>query len=122
MDNHTYGDIFQREPIRSTRPSRSTAQHRPSYNENLIAPSIGERDDGDANASTFPRTYFLMNACIYEDFLMLVGRVGLTTYMHDERYQYAMLTKIFVKSFAFHNTRFNPSVAFKIMIGLLPCP
>ena len=53
MDNHTFGEIFQRETRRSTRPSRSAAQHRQSYNENLIAPSIGERDDGDAHASTF---------------------------------------------------------------------
>ena len=114
MDNHNYGEIFQREPRRSTRPSRSTTQHRQSYNENLIAPSIGERDDGDAHVSTFPCTDFLINAGIYEDFLMLVGRVGLTAYMHDESDQYAMLTKIFVESFTFHNTRYNPSVAFKI--------
>ena len=84
MDNHTYGEIFQREASRSIRPSRSSAQSRRSYNENLIAPSIGERDDGDANASSFPCTTFMRDAGIYEDFLFLVGRVGLTTYMNDE--------------------------------------
>ena len=62
MDNHTYGEIFQREAPRSTRPSRSSAQSRRSYNENLIAPSIGEKDDGDANASSFPCTTFMRDA------------------------------------------------------------
>ena len=99
MDNHTYGEIFQREASRSTRPSRSSAQSRRSYNENLITPSIGERDDGDANASSFPCTTFMRDAGIYKDFLLLVGRVGLTTYMNDESNQYAVLTKTFVESF-----------------------
>ena len=84
MDHHTYGEIFEREAPRSTRPSRSTAQYRQSYNEDLLAPSIGERDDGDANVSTFPCVNFMTDAGIYEDFLTLVGRVGLTTYMNDE--------------------------------------
>ena len=114
MDNHTYGEIFQKETQGSTRPSRSTAQFRQSCKENLIAPSIGERDDGDAHASTFPCTNFLRDAGIYEDFLWLVDRVGLTTYMNDESDQYAMLTKTFVESFTFQNSAYNPSVAFKI--------
>jgi hypothetical protein len=101
MDNHTYVEIFHREVSRSTRPSRSSAQSRWSYNENRIAPSIGERDDGDANASSFPCTTFMRDAGIYEDFLLLVGRVGLTTYMNDESNQYALLTKTFVESFTF---------------------
>ena len=95
MDNHNYGEIFQREPRRSTGPSRSTTQHRQSYNENLIAPSIGERDDGDAHVSTFPCIGFMRDAGIYEEFMVLVGRVGLTAYMLDECDQYASLTKIF---------------------------
>ena len=114
MDNHAYGEIFQRESSRSTRPSRSSARSRRSYNENLIAPSIGERDDGDANASSFPCVTFMRDAGIYEDFLFLVGRVGLTTYMNDESNQYAVLTKTFVESFTFHNHAYNPYVAFKI--------
>ena len=114
MDNHTYGEIFQREAPRSTRPSRSTARFRQSYNENLIAPSIGERDDGDAHASSFPCANFMRAAGIYEDFLLLVDRVGLTAYMNDESNQYAFLTKTFVESFSFHNSPFNPSVSFKI--------
>ena len=55
MHNHTYGEIFEREAPRAARPSRSTARFRPSYNEDLIAPSIGdEGDDGAAHPSTFP--------------------------------------------------------------------
>jgi hypothetical protein len=34
--------------------------------------------------------------------------------MMDESNQYAMLTKIFVESFKFANSHFNPSIAFKI--------
>jgi hypothetical protein len=56
----------------------------------------------------------LSDAGILEDFLLLVDRVGLTTYMLDESDQYAMLTKIFVESFKFSNSAFKPSIAFKI--------
>jgi hypothetical protein len=80
-----------------------------------MSPSIGdEGGDGDADPSTFPCTNFLSDAGILEDFLLLVGRVGLTTYMLDESNQYAMLTKIFVESFKFTNSAFKPSIAFKI--------
>jgi hypothetical protein len=40
MDNYTYGEIFEREAPRSSRPSRSTAQYRISYNEDLMSPNI----------------------------------------------------------------------------------
>jgi hypothetical protein len=80
-----------------------------------MSPSIGdEEDDGDAHPSTFPCANFLSDAGILEDFLLLVDRVGLTTYMTDESNQYAMLTKIFVESFKFTNSSFKPSIAFKI--------
>jgi hypothetical protein len=71
-------------------------------------------DDGDAHPSTFPCSNFLRDAGILDDFLLLVDRVGLTTYMLDESNQYAMLTKIFVDSFKFTNSLFKPSIAFKI--------
>jgi hypothetical protein len=73
-----------------------------------------EGDDGDAHPSTFPCSNFLRDAGILDDFLLLVNRVGLTTYMLDESNQYAMLTKIFVESFKFTNSSFKPSIAFKI--------
>jgi hypothetical protein len=115
MDNYTYGDIFEREAPRYSRPSRSTTRFRTSYNEDLMSPSIGdEGDDGYAHPSTFPCSNFLSDAWILDDFLLLVGRVGLTTYMLDESNQYAMLTKIFVESFKFTNSSFKPSIAFKI--------
>jgi hypothetical protein len=113
MDNFTYGEVFEREAPRSSRPSRSTAQYRMSYNEDLMSPNI-EGDDGDAHPSTFHCANFLSDAGILEDFLLLVDRVGLTTYMTDESNQYAMLTKIFVESFKFTKSTFRPSIAFKI--------
>jgi hypothetical protein len=112
MDNYTYGEVFERE---APRTSRSTAQYRTSYNEDLMSPNIGDKgDDGDAHTSTFPHANFLSDAGILEDFLLLVDRVGLTTYMTDESNQYAMLTKIFVEIFKFTNSHFKPSIAFKI--------
>ncbi|KAK1646265.1 hypothetical protein QYE76_064070 [Lolium multiflorum] len=51
---------------------------------------------------------------ILDDFFTLVNRAGLATYVGDEREQYHMLTKIFVESFKFHNTQYEPTVAFKI--------
>jgi hypothetical protein len=113
MDNFTYGEVFEREAPRSSRPSRSTTQYRVSYNEDLMSPNI-EGDDGDAHPSTFPCANFLSDAGILEDFLLLVDRVGLTPYMTDESNQYAMLTKIFVETFKFTNSHFKPSIAFKI--------
>jgi hypothetical protein len=80
-----------------------------------MSPSIdNEGDDGDAHPSTFPCSNFLRDVGILDDFLLLVDRVGLTTYMLDERNQYAMLTKIFGESFKFTNSHFKPSIAFKI--------
>jgi hypothetical protein len=115
MDNHTFGEVFEIEAPRSSRPSRSTTPFRTSYNEDLMSPSIGdEGDDGDAHPSTFPYTNFLSDARILEDFLLLVDRVGLTTYMLDESDRYAMLTKIFVESFKFSKSAFKPSIVFKI--------
>jgi hypothetical protein len=78
-----------------------------------MSPNI-EGDDGDAHPSTFPCANFLSDAGILDDFLLLITRVGLTTYMTDESNQYAILTKIFVKSFKFTNSHFKPSIAFKI--------
>jgi hypothetical protein len=112
MHNHTYGEVFEREAPRVARPSRSTSQFRPSYNEDLISPSIGdEGDDGDAHPSSFPCTNFLRDAGILDEFLFLVNRVGFTTYMLDESDQYAMLTNTFVESFTFTNSAFTPSIA-----------
>ncbi|KAK1647961.1 hypothetical protein QYE76_065766 [Lolium multiflorum] len=51
---------------------------------------------------------------ILDDFFTLVNRAGLATYVGDEREQYYRLTKIFVESFKFHNTQYEPTVAFKI--------
>jgi hypothetical protein len=73
-----------------------------------------EGDDGDVHPSTFPCANFLSDARILEDFLLLVDRVGLTTYMMDESNQYDVLTKILVESFKFTNSHFKPSIAFKI--------
>jgi hypothetical protein len=42
MDNYNYGEVFEREAPRASRPSRSTAQFRTSYNEDLMSPSIGD--------------------------------------------------------------------------------
>ena len=66
---------------RASRSSRSTGGARPSYNENLLAADFGERDDGDANPSTFPCYEFLQGAVILTDFNTLVNKAGLTTYM-----------------------------------------
>ncbi|KAK1607149.1 hypothetical protein QYE76_030822 [Lolium multiflorum] len=51
---------------------------------------------------------------LLDDFLTLVGKAGLTTYVGDESEQYYTLTKIFVESFKFNKKHFRPTVAFKI--------
>jgi hypothetical protein len=115
MDNYSYGEFFERDAPRVSRPSRSTAKFRTSYNEDIMSPSIGdEGDDGDAHPSTFPYANFLSDAGILEDFLLLVDRVGLTTYMMVGSNQYAMLTEIFAESFKFTNSSFKPAIALKI--------
>src|SRR3954464_5442215 len=101
MNKHIFGEIFKRDTPRSIRPSRSTTQYRQSYNEDLIAPSIGERDEGNVNVSTFPCVTFMTDAGINEDFLTLVNNAGLTTYMNDRSNQYARLTKIFTEELYF---------------------
>jgi hypothetical protein len=113
MDNFTYGEVFESDAPRSSRPSRSTAQYRMSYNKDLMSPNL-EGDDGDAHPSAFSCINFLSDAGTLDDFLLLVNRVGLTSYMIDESNQYALLRKTFVESFKFTNAHFNPSIAFKI--------
>ncbi|KAK1618691.1 hypothetical protein QYE76_024208 [Lolium multiflorum] len=115
MDNHTFGEVFERETTSTGRPSRAATRIRRSYNEDVIAPSFEvEEDNGVPNASSFPCYDFLRNAGLLDDFLFLINNVGLSTYMEDERSQYYMLTKIFVESFKFNNTHFTPSVTFRI--------
>jgi hypothetical protein len=77
MHNHTYGEVFEREAPRVARPSRSTTQFRPSYNEDLISPNIGdEGDDGDAHPSTFPCTNFLRDqGSLMISYFLLTGLV-----------------------------------------------
>ncbi|KAK1617325.1 hypothetical protein QYE76_022842 [Lolium multiflorum] len=113
MNNYNFGEVFEGETTSTGRPSRASTRIRRSYNEDVIAPSFDE-GNGDPNASSFPCYEFLSNAGLLDDFLTLIGKAGLTTYMEDERKQYYMLTKIFVESFKFNNKHFNPTVAFKI--------
>ncbi|KAK1652634.1 hypothetical protein QYE76_070439 [Lolium multiflorum] len=115
MDNYNFGEVFEGETTSSRRPSRAATRFRRSYNEDVIAPSFEpEEDNGVPNASSFPCYDFLSNAGLLDDFLTLVGKAGLTTYMGDEREQYHMLTKIFVESFKFNNKHYHPTVAFRI--------
>ncbi|KAK1605389.1 hypothetical protein QYE76_029062 [Lolium multiflorum] len=115
MDNHNFGEVFERETTSTGRPSRAATRIRRSYNEDVIAPSFEvEEDNGVPNASSFPCYDFLRNAGLLDDFLFLINNVGLSTYMEDERSQYYMLTKIFVESFKFNNSHFTPTVTFRI--------
>src|SRR3954470_23363774 len=101
MDNHTFGEIFEGDAPRRARPSRSSSRAGPSYNEDLITPRFGDEGyEGDAHPSTFPCPTFLRAVGILNDFISLVLRVGLTSYMQDESVQYATLTKTFVESFS----------------------
>jgi hypothetical protein len=76
MHNHTYGEIFEREAPRVGMPSRLTTRFKASYNEDLIAPSIGDEGvDGDAHPSTFPCINFLRDAGILDGYFLLKGLV-----------------------------------------------
>ncbi|KAK1649495.1 hypothetical protein QYE76_067300 [Lolium multiflorum] len=115
MKKFKFGELFKKATTSTGRPSRASTQIRRSYNEDVIAPSFApEEDNGAPNASSFPCYEFLTNAGILDDFFTLVNRAGLATYVGDEREQYYRLTKVFVESFKFHNTQFEPTVAFKI--------
>jgi hypothetical protein len=86
MHNHTFGEVFERDTPRVARPSRAATRVRRSYDEDVIAPSFEEgEDNGIPNASSFPCTDFLHNAGLLDDFLFLINRAGLSTYMEDER-------------------------------------
>ncbi|KAK1610648.1 hypothetical protein QYE76_034321 [Lolium multiflorum] len=115
MKKFKFGELFKKATTSTGRPSRASTQIRRSYNEDVIAPSfVPEEDNGAPNASSFPCYEFLTNAGILDDFFTLVKRAGLATYVGDERGQYYRLTKVFVESFKFHNTEYEPTVAFKI--------
>ncbi|KAK1668081.1 hypothetical protein QYE76_056240 [Lolium multiflorum] len=115
MKKFKFGELFKKATTSTGRPSRASTQIRRSYNEDVIAPSFApEEDHGAPNASSFPCYEFLTNAGILDDFFTLVNRAGLATYVGDEREQYYRLTKVFVESFKFHNTEYEPTVAFKI--------
>jgi hypothetical protein len=114
MNQHNFGEFFEGEPRRSSRPSRSSTRIRRSYNEDDIAPDISDMDFGDANACTYPCHDFLNDAGIHGDFLHLVEKAGLTSYMRDEVPQYALLTKIFTKGFKLKYREYGSTVSFKI--------
>ena len=77
MDNHNFGEVFERETASTGRPSRSSTQIRRSYNEDVIAPSFEvEEDNGVPNASSFPCYNFLSNAGLLDDFLVLINNVA----------------------------------------------
>jgi hypothetical protein len=115
MKKFNFGELFKKGTTSTGRPSRAATRLRRSYNEDIIAPSFApEEDNGAPNASSFPCYDFLTNAGILDDFFTLVNKAGLATYVGDEREQYYMLTKIFVESFKFQNTQYEPTVAFKI--------
>src|SRR4051812_22467023 len=115
MDHHTFGGIFESDAPRRARLPRSSTSTRPSCNEDLITPRFGdEGDEGDAHPSTFPCPTFLRVVGILNDFMTLVQRNGLTSYMQDESAHYALLTKTFEGSFSFPNSVFKPAVSFKI--------
>jgi hypothetical protein len=40
MNNFTFGEVFESDAPRASRPSRSTAQYKMSYNEDLMSPSF----------------------------------------------------------------------------------
>ena len=122
MNNHTFGEIFESDAPRRSRPSRSASQFRPSYNEDLIATRIGsERDDGDAHPSSFPCFTFLQAAGILDDFLLLIERVGLTSYMQDESEQYAMLSKALLRASRLLTRPISQLSLSKFIICPLPC-
>ena len=60
----------------------------------------------------WPSNDFLRAAGIYDDFYELVENVGLTTFLHDQRNQYLLLTNIFVQNFHFHSSSSPPTVEF----------
>ncbi|KAK1643525.1 hypothetical protein QYE76_061330 [Lolium multiflorum] len=123
MKKFSFGELFKKGTTSTGRPSRAATRIRQSYNEDILAPSFApEEDNGPPNASTFPCYDFLRNAGILEDFLTLVNRAGLTTYMGDEREQYYLLTKIFVESFQFNNKHYEPTVAFRIYGNTVTMP
>ncbi|KAK1686175.1 hypothetical protein QYE76_047023 [Lolium multiflorum] len=123
MKKFSFGELFKKGTTSTGRPSRAATRIRQSYNEDILAPSFApEEDNGPPNASTFPCYDFLRNAGILEDFLTLVNRAGLTTYMGDEREQYYLLTKIFVESFQFDNKQYEPTVAFRIYGNTVTMP
>ena len=115
MHNHTFGEVFERDSQIARRPLRASTRVRRSYDEDVIAPNIGDGgDDQIPNASSFPCMEFLRNAGLLDDFMFLIQRVGLTTYMQDEGDQHYWLTKTFVESFKFVNSSYAPTVQFKI--------
>ena len=115
MHNHNFGEVFESDSQRVRRPLRASTRVRRSYDEDVIAPNIGDGgDDQIPNASSFPCIEFLTNAGLLDDFMFLIQRVGLTTYMQDEGVQHYWLTKTFVESFKFTNSSYGPVVKFKI--------
>ena len=121
MENFNYGDVFRREESSSSRPRRSVSQFRPSYNETLLAPTFGEEDCGDANASIFPCTIFLTKAGILEDFMHLMTSYGLLHYMAGESPQFSLLTKLLLRALLSTTGGLVPLLISKSMIKPILC-
>ena len=89
----------------SSKEKQSKENKKPKYN----LPRITE-----VRPCEWPCDDFLRAAGIYDDFHELAENAGLTTFLHDQREQYLLLTNIFVQNFHFHARSSPPTVLFHL--------
>ena len=90
---------------RSSKDKQSEENQKPKYNLPRTA---------EVRPCEWPGDAFLRAAGIYDEFYYLVENAGLTDFLHDQREQYLLLTKIFVQIFYFHAKKSPPSVEFHL--------
>ena len=78
-----------------------------------MTPNFLEQED-KVHPTIYPCDDFLKAAGIYDDFYKLISNAGLGDFVANEQPQFKNLTRIFVQSFKFNNSSFNPSVEFKL--------
>ena len=88
-------------------------QFKQSYNEDLMTPNFLEQEY-EVHPTIYPCKYFLRAAGIYDEFYKLISNAGLGDFVANEQPQFENLTRIFVQSFRFNNSSYNPSVEFKL--------
>ena len=90
---------------KALRKKQDKEKEKPKYNLPRLA---------EVRSCEWPCDDFLRAAEIYDDLYELAENARLTTFLHDQREQYLLLTNMFVQFFYYYPKKSPPAVSFHL--------